>query len=305
MLPTAKSLPASFRKALKVTLALVLLLLIVGFVLVRVSGLWGILFPSHQHDTVAPVLPELHAPAILVFSKTNSFRHVDGIEGGGRALKAIAGERDWDVFATENGAVFNDTDLGLYQAVVFLNATGDMLSERQELAFQRWLEAGGGWLGIHAAGDGSHSGWRWYRDNLIGADFTAHILGPQFQVASVIMEAPDHPLARQIPTTWEHEEEWYSWAESPRTEGFTIVATVDESSYSPYQKILGRETDLRMGDHPVVWSRCVGRGRAAYAAMGHSAETFDNPVFRDLLGNALSWAVGEVRGECQASKGGR
>ena len=175
MLPTAKSLPASFRKALKVTLALVLLLLIVGFVLVRVSGLWGILFPSHQHDTVAPVLPELHAPAILVFSKTNSFRHVDGIEGGGRALKAIAGERDWDVFATENGAVFNDTDLGLYQAVVFLNATGDMLSERQELAFQRWLEAGGGWLGIHAAGDGSHSGWRWYRDNLIGADFISYI----------------------------------------------------------------------------------------------------------------------------------
>lgn len=253
-------------------------------------GAWQLVFPSTQHDTVAPEIPgELDSPGILLFTKTNAFRHKEGIAGGVVTVQSIAQGEGWGVFHTENGAVFNANDLGRFAVVVFLNASGDMLNEAQEAAFQDWLVAGGSWLGIHAAGDSSHLAWQWYRDNLVGANFTAHIMGPQFQTATVLLENQGHPVLDGLPDVWEHEEEWYSWEESPRTEGFTILATLDEDSYTPVMQMMGEERDLRMGDHPVVWSNCVGEGRSVYMAMGHKGEAFEQPQVRKLIANSLAW----------------
>lgn len=284
------------RKVLFVLLSIVFVLSGAVLLAAWYLGVWNILFPSHQHDSQAPQLPaELHEPAILIFSKTNSFRHKDGIAGGIRALQAIGDNNDWSVFATENGAVFNSEQLAKFSAIVFLNATGDMLNESQEAAFEHWLTDGGGWLGIHAAGDGSHKGWSWYGQNLIGADFTAHILGPQFQIANVEVEATGHPAIQGLPASWSHEEEWYSWERSPRVKGFNILVTIDENSYSPFQKAPGLERDLRMGDHPVVWTNCVGRGKSVYSALGHQKEAFEAPQYRQLLQSALVWLVDSGR----------
>jgi uncharacterized protein len=262
------------------------------------AGIWSALFPSSSHDTNAPSVPDnLVTPTILVFSKTNGFRHRDGIQGGLKALQSIADTNGWGVYATENGAIFNDQQLSRFDAVVFLNATGDMLDATQKLAFQLWLENRGGWLGIHAAGDGSHKGWDWYMDNLIGARFIAHTLDPHFQRARVLTENDEHPVNLGQPPEWFHEEEWYSWEESPRDHGFTVLATVDESTYQPVQKLFGRERDLSMGDHPVVWSNCVGAGRSVYAAMGHKAEAFEEVHYLRLLENALHWIIGLTGGD--------
>jgi type 1 glutamine amidotransferase len=276
----------------KILAALLAALVALALGLLWYIGAWNLVFPSADHDVVAPQLPgELSAPAILIFSKTNAFRHKDGIAGGNRALTEIADARGWSVFVTENGAIFNGRDLDRFEVVIFQNASGDMLSNEQEMAFQQWLEAGGGWLGIHAAGDGSHAGWQWYMDELIGAEFTAHIMGPQFQVATVMTEQPGHPVNRDMEQSWQHEEEWYSWASSPRERGFSVLASLDENSYTPVQKLLGSERDLRMGDHPVIWANQVGQGRSLYSALGHRGEAFDSPQYRRILGNAISWLM--------------
>lgn len=288
-----------WKRILKFLLLLIVFLALAAGALLWFSGAWNVFFPSSAHDTRAPWVPaELASPAVLVFSKTNGFRHVEGIDAGNRALAGIARGNGWGIFASENGAVFNEEDLKRFDAIVFLNASGDMLSDPQEQAFQRWLEAGGGWLGIHAAGDGSHKDWTWYGENLVGADFTAHILGPQYQRAKVITENPEHPVAEDLPNTWLHVEEWYSWEKSPREKGFNVIAIVDEESYTPVQKIFGNERDLRMGDHPVVWTNCVGRGRTVYSALGHTAEAFDTAEHQQLLENSLRWAMGLTEGDC-------
>jgi len=286
-------------RILKWLLLVAVVLVAASLVSIWMAGAWNLVFPDRSHDSVPPELPtQLQSPALLVFSKTNGFRHKEGIAGGAKALEAMARDNDWGLFHTENGAVFNSADLGRFDVVVFLNASGDMLDAEQEQAFQSWLEAGGGWLGIHAAGDSSHAGWQWYRDNLIGADFTAHIMGPQFQTATVLMENPQHPVVRGVPARWEHEEEWYSWARSPRDEGFLVLATIDEDSYTPVQKLFGSERDLRMGDHPVVWSNCVGSGRSVYATMGHRAEAFEQPQVRQILENSLRWLADPAAPGC-------
>ncbi|MCB1845238.1 MAG: ThuA domain-containing protein [Halioglobus sp.] len=292
--------PSLLRRAIKWLLVLVIVLAVAALGALWWIGAWNLVFPNQDHDSVAPALPgDLTSPAVLVFSKTNGFRHREGIAGGAEALQAMAARHGWGLFHTENGAVFNAADLSRFRVVVFLNASGDMLNEAQEQAFQAWMEQGGGWLGIHAAGDSSHAGWQWYRDNLIGADFTAHIMDPQFQIARVILENHQHPVLKGIPDLWEHEEEWYSWERSPRAEGFLILATLDEESYTPEARFLGAERDLRMGDHPVVWANCVGDGHSVYAAMGHRADAFTQPQVARLLENALLWLTGPRDSGCE------
>lgn len=286
-------------KILKILLLVVVVAAALALASIWKVGAWNLVFPSHHHDTVAPAIPgDLASPAVLVFSKTNSFRHGEGIAGGAKVLQEIAATHHWGLFHTENGAVFNAQDLARFDVVVFLNASGDVLNDAQEHAFETWLQAGGGWLGIHAAGDSSHLGWQWYRDNLIGATFTAHIMGPQFQRATVVLENHQHPALKNIPDVWQHEEEWYSWERSPRVEGFTVLAVLDEDSYTPVQNFMGQSRDLRMGDHPVVWSKCVGNGRSVYAAMGHKAEAFEQPQVRQLLKNSLAWLIEDKDGVC-------
>lgn len=282
---------------------LILLLLAVGLFRAWQSGAWNLMFPSHSHDERPPQLPSnLGEPAVLVFSKTNSFRHVEAIATGQFALSEIALDQGWDYYLTENGAVFNPEQLARFAAVVFLNASGDMLSEAQERAFQTWLESGGGWVGIHGAGDDSHREWRWYTETLIGAGFIGHIMGPQFQRATVVTENHDHPVNAGMPNVWEHEEEWYSFDRSPRARGFNILAVVDEDSYTPEMNMFGRHRDLRMGDHPVAWSNCVGEGRAVYTALGHQGSTYDEPQMRHFLRNSIAWVMGLRDGGCEQSK---
>ncbi len=89
-----------------------------------------------------------------------------------------------------------------------------------------------------------------------------------------------------------HEEERYSFAESPRARpGVRVLASVDESTYEPRLRLLWIDRDLAMGDHPVIWSRCVGRGRALYSALGHQAAAFASPDYRGVLEGAVAWAA--------------
>jgi type 1 glutamine amidotransferase len=127
-------------------------------------------------------------------------------------------------------------------------------------------------------------------------------MGPQFQTADVVVEHHQHPVMGGLPNIWQHEEEWYSWEESPRAEGFNILATIDEDSYSPVQNFMGNTRDLRMGDHPVVWSNCVGKGRTVYAAMGHKAEAFEQAQFRKVIANALEWLIDAPEQGCSVQQ---
>lgn len=259
-------------------------------------GAWGSLFPSDAHETRPPEIASDFghdsALRVLVYSKTNSFRHKEGIDAAHALFDEIGARRDWAVYHSENSAIFDPALLARFDVVVFASPTGDHASDAQDLALARWLEQGGGWVGIHAAGDGSHAAWSWYADNLIGADYLGHIMGPQTQQARVVVEASDHPVTLGLPAEFLHEEEWYSWDRSAREAGFEVLLSVDETTYQPFIRAFGEEQDIRMKDHPVVWARCVDRGRALYTALGHWGAAYRSEHYPRLLENAVVWAAG-------------
>jgi type 1 glutamine amidotransferase len=278
----------------RVLLALVVLVAAgVLFAWPTLRNAWRATHPSSDYDSEPVALPEdLAAPALLLFTKTNGFRHEEGIPAGVALIESIAKRRGWSVFHTESGAAFTPENLARVAVVVWHQVSGDVLDEAQKAAFRDWLEEGGGWAGIHGAGgDGSYT-WDWYRDVLIGAQFIGHPMGPQFQDAKLVVEDRAHPATQGLPESFVHNEEWYSFDQSVRAKGYRVLASVDESTYSPRLKMLGMDRDLAMGaDHPVIWSHCVGRGRAFYSALGPQAQSYPQPEMEQLLAGAIAWAA--------------
>ncbi len=250
---------------------------------------------THHYDTVAPELPpRLKDPAILVFSKTNGYRHTEAIPAANAAIASLAEKNGWSVFFTENGAVFNPGDLLRFRATVWNNTSGDVLNDQQREAFRSYIENGGGFVGIHGAGGDFSYDWRWYVETLIGAQFIGHTLMPRFPTATIHVENRDDPATKSLPKDWVRSDEWYSFKKSPRAEGITVLATLDETTYRPRMAT----KSIRMGaDHPIIWKHCVGKGRAFYSALGHTASAYQEPNYVAVLHGAIAWAAGlEGRG---------
>jgi uncharacterized protein len=273
-----------------VTVMAVVLAVSVGLVLRRVY------YGKHVYETVPPALPaQVATPAILVFSKTNGFRHEEAIPAANAALAAIAQAHRWGTFFTENGAVFNRVDLGKFAVTVWNNTSGDVLTPEQKDAFRSYIENGGGFVGIHGAGGDPRYEWRWYVDTLLRAQFRGHPLRPQFQNATVRVEDPGDIATAHLPRDWTRMDEWYSFKNNPRANGAHVLATLDERTYSPRMFWW----DISMGaDHPIAWKHCVGKGRAFYSALGHPASAYQEPLHLKMLEGALAWAAGVADGGC-------
>lgn len=278
--------------------------LALGIVILVLAGYAGfqihrVYYGKHVYETVPPQLPaQLREPAILIFSKTNGFRDNDAVEAANAALAAIAKTRQWSTLFTENGAAFTPAILSRFNAAVWNNTSGDVLTGDQKAAFQSYIENGGGFVGIHGAGGDPRYEWRWYVETLIGAQFKGHPLNPQFQRATIHIEDPDDPATRELGKEWTRVDEWYSFERSPRANGVHVLATLDENTYRP--KMLWK--DIRMGsDHPIIWKHCVGKGRVFYSALGHAASTYSEPLHLKELEGAIAWAAGFEGQGCPVS----
>jgi cytochrome c len=221
---------------------------------------------------------------VLVFSKTTGFRH-QSIPDGIAAVREMGARIDLTVDATEDAARFTDAGLARYQAVVFLSTTGDLLDDGQQAALQRYLQAGHGWLGIHAASDAEY-GWPWYA-GLVGAQFRRH---PAVQPATVAVDPSGRSLAGPVPRQWRRTDEWYDFRANPRGK-VRVLATVDEAGYAGGG--MG-------GDHPIAWCHDYDGGRSWYTAMGHTVESFHEPLFLAHLAAGLRYVTGQSGAGCPA-----
>ena len=223
--------------------------------------------------------------AILVFSKTNGYRHAS-IEAGVEAIQEEGKKRGWGVVATENGAYFHEICLKSYRAVVFLSTTGDFLTDAQQRAFEKYIENGGGYAGIHSASDCEYD-WKWY-GTLLGTRFRSHTFLPYpIPEAEIVTEPREHPAIEGLPARWPKKDEWYNFHESVRGKpGFQVLLTVDESTYPAFWP---RAMD---GDHPIAWSRSVGKGRMFYTAIGHNSSTYSDPTSMKHIMGGIAWAAG-------------
>ena len=229
-------------------------------------------------NTVAPP-PAAGAPPpafrILVFTRTTGYRHAS-IPAGITAVQVLGAYNNFAVEATEDATAFDDTNLVRFAAVMFLSTTGDVLDSAQQAAFERYIRAGHGFVGVHSASDTEYD-WPWYHA-LLGATFASH---PAFQQGTVIVVDAGQPSTSTLPSPWVRSDEWYNFTAQPT--GVSLLVRVDEASYS----------GGTMGAvHPIAWQHSYDGGRAWYTAMGHAACSFSERPFLDHLLGGIEWAAG-------------
>jgi len=215
--------------------------------------------------------------SVLLYSRTAGYRHAS-IPTAIAAFVALQAAGNYTAVSSEDPNEFTAANLARFDVVVFLMTTGDVLDADQQAAFEAWIEAGGNYVGVHSASDTLHD-WPFY-GALVGAYFVSH---PDVQPASVEIEATADPIVAALPSPWVRTDEWYNFDVDPRPD-VTVLATVDESTY----------TGGTMGaDHPITWKHATtGGGRAFYTAMGHTDESYRDPLFQRLLVSGLRWAAG-------------
>ncbi|PRY16408.1 cytochrome c [Pontibacter ummariensis] len=236
-------------------------------------GAYSCLNPKQQAS------PEPEAPRVLVFSKTKGWKHTS-IPYGIDAIQKLGQEHGFRVDTTKNASYFVDDSLRNYQAVIFLSTTGNVLNPEQEAAFERYIQAGGGYMGVHAAADTEYD-WPWY-NKLMGAHFSSHPLNPGERTATVEVLDKDHPATKDLPEKWERKDEWYSYRSF--YPGLKVLANLDENTY---------EGGTNGAFHPIAWYHEFDGGRAFYTGGGHMDENYSEPLFVKHLLGGIQYAMGD------------
>ena len=222
---------------------------------------------------------------IIVFSKTIGYRH-ESIPAGIATIKELAQENGWDIYATEDSTVFNQSNLQKYDLIIFLCAGLHILNNEEQKAIEQFVESGKGLLTIHA-GAWMEPQWQWYHLAL-ATSFRGH---PPVQKARVIFEDQTNPSMKCFrDSIWETEDEWYSFNVDPRKD-VHVLARLDENSYNADDNRWFKDSVLRMGDHPIVWWRKMGKGKVFQTAFGHTIQKYSDPLFRQHLEGAIIWTA--------------
>jgi cytochrome c len=215
-------------------------------------------------------------PRVLIFSKTAGFYH-ESIPTGIEAIQKLGVENGFQVDTTKNAADFNEDNLKKYKAVVFLSTTLNVLNADQQLAFERYIQAGGGFAGIHAAADTEYD-WPWY-NRLVGGYFQSH---PSIQPATIHVIDTAHRSMKGLPVKWERTDEWYNYKKI--FAGIHVLAELDEKTYE------GGENGQH---HPIAWYHEFDGGRAFYTGGGHTREAYSEPLFLKHILGGIQYAMDE------------
>ena len=215
-------------------------------------------------------------PRILVFSKTAGYEHAS-IPTGIAALQKLGQQNGFEVDTTTNPGYFQEDSLKKYAAVVFLSTTGNVLNQYQEVAFERYIQSGGGFVGVHAATDTEYD-WGWY-GRLVGGYFDSH---PQIQEAVLHIVDATHPSTKELPKDWKRADEWYNFKKLNKD--VKVLITIDEKSYQG-----GKNGD----NHPMAWYHDYDGGRAFYTELGHTDESYSDPLYLKHLLGGIQYAIGD------------
>jgi glucose/arabinose dehydrogenase/cytochrome c551/c552 len=224
-------------------------------------------------------------PRLLVFSKTAGFHH-ESIPEGIAAILKLGGQNAFEVDTTSNADWFNEDSLKKYAALVFISTTGDILNHYQEAEMERYIQSGGGFVGIHAAADAEYD-WGWY-GRLVGGYFLTHPgiqdTFPNVQPGVLQVVDKEHPSTKGLPGQWKHTDEFYSFKKMDST--INVLLKIDDKSF---------KGGYNGNNHSLAWYHDYDGGRAWYTNLGHTKESFSNETFLKHLLGGIQYAIGSNR----------
>lgn len=251
---------------------------------------WDYSGDNEQGDlrrTVAEnLLGKPHKAKVLVLTERGG-QHGGFTDAGLRWLAAEGVKGNFSITEINNARNITEAYLSQFSLVIQLDFPHYTWPKEAEDAFVKYIEEGrGGWIGFHHATllgefDG-YPMWQWFSDFMGGVRFKNYIA--PLANGTLIVEDKQHPVMKDVPASFVvPDDEWYTYDKSPRP-NVHVLANVDESSYTP-------ASDIKMGDHPVVWVNESKKARNVYFQIGHSSKLYETEGFTTMFRNAINWTL--------------
>lgn len=251
---------------------------------------WDYSGDNEQGDlrrTVAEnLLGKPHKAKVLVLTERGG-QHRGFTDAGLRWLAAEGAKGNFSITEINNARNITEAYLSQFSLVIQLDFPPYTWPKEAEDAFVKYIEEGrGGWIGFHHATllgefDG-YPMWQWFSDFMGGVRFKNYIA--PLADGTLIVEDKQHPVMKDVPASFVvPDDEWYTYDKSPRP-NVHVLANVDESSYTP-------ASDIKMGDHPVVWVNESKKARNVYFQIGHSSKLYETEGFTTMFRNAINWTL--------------
>ena len=252
---------------------------------------WDYSGDNEQGDlrrTVAEnLLGKPHKAKVLVLTERGG-QHGGFTDAGLKWLAAEGAKGNFSITEINNARNITEAYLSQFSLVIQLDFPPYTWPKEAEDAFVKYIEEGrGGWIGFHHATllgefDG-YPMWQWFSDFMGGVRFKNYIA--PLADGTLIVEDKQHPVMKDVPASFVvPDDEWYTYDKSPRP-NVHVLANVDESSYTP-------ASDIKMGDHPVVWVNENKKARNVYFQIGHSSKLYETEGFTTMFRNAIDWTLG-------------
>ena len=251
---------------------------------------WDYSGDNEQGDlrrTVAEnLLGKPHKAKVLVLTERGG-QHGGFTDAGLKWLAAEGAKGNFSITEINNARNITEAYLSQFSLVIQLDFPPYTWPKEAEDAFVKYIEEGrGGWIGFHHATllgefDG-YPMWQWFSDFMGGVRFKNYIA--PLADGTLIVEDKQHPVMKDVPASFVvPDDEWYTYDKSPRP-NVHVIANVDESSYTP-------ASDIKMGDHPVVWVNESKKARNVYFQIGHSSKLYETEGFTTMFRNAINWTL--------------
>jgi type 1 glutamine amidotransferase len=238
----------------------------------------------------------LNGKQVLIFTKNGKGYVHENIPASIAAIQKLGFENGFSTDTTTNSALFTDENLKKYDAVIFSNTNNDVFdTEEQKVAFMRYIQAGGAFMGIHSA-SGTERNWKWFK-LMLGATFLRH---PPFQKFNVHVLDKSHPSVNKLSTQWETNDECYFFKEINPSIKVLLVSDISNIKESGDGKIITPNT---FGNrYPAAWCHEFDGGRSWYTALGHSNEDYSNATYLSHLLEGLKWVVDKPKPDYKKAK---
>lgn len=232
---------------------------------------------------------------VLLFTETAGWHH-ESIQHGVTAIQELAATHYFEVVRQQQARKITEASLKDFDAVIFLNTTEDIFDEEEQAIFEKFIQSGKGYVGIHGASDTEYD-WEWYT-KLVGRMFYIH---PVIQTAKLNIIDHNFPGLEHFPKTLLWTDEYYEFGEE-KVEGLNYLITLDEKSFNPEVTWPNKDVDAKgnliprvgkgMGEfHPLAWYHEFDGGRAFFTALGHVEKVYENQWFLDHLYGGIYYAA--------------
>jgi uncharacterized protein len=244
----------------------------------------------YAQQNVKPKTNEWGKVNVLVYTKNGKGYVHENISSAVDCIQKLGKEFGFNVDTSADASVVTEANLKKYTLLIFPSTNNDVFdTDAQRLAFRRYIEAGGGLVGIHSV-TGTERSWKWFK-MMMGGTFSWH---PRFQKYSIKVIDPSHPSVQGIPKIWEKEDECYFSKELyPGTK--TLMAhdltTLDTTQKKTILQHAGHYSEL----YPAVWTNDFDGGYTWVTTLGHDKKDYSDPVYIQHLLQGISYVVSRVK----------